>query len=78
MGIASLDRKDDLQIAGSVSKRTDYAVMGAQQPWGSWKTTANFRSSELPLLMQWTAPTLRHLGAKMVVYMNHREIGAVL
>ena len=30
------------------------------------------------LLMQWTAPTLRHLGAKMVVYMNHREIGAVL
>ncbi len=29
------------------------------------------------LLMQWTAPTRRHLGAKMVVSMNHREIGAV-
>ncbi len=31
-----------------------------------------------PLVMQWTAPTRRHLGAKMVVFMNHREIGAVL
>ncbi len=30
------------------------------------------------LLMQWTAPTRRHLGAKMVVIMNHREIGAAL
>ena len=30
-----------------------------------------------PHLMLWTAPTRRHLGAKMVVFMNHREIGAV-
>ena len=28
------------------------------------------------LMMQWTAPIRRHLGAKMVVLMNHREIGA--
>ena len=28
-------------------------------------------------VMRWTAPTRRHLGAKMVVSMNHREIGAV-
>ncbi len=32
----------------------------------------------LPLLMRWTAPTRRHLGAKMVVFMNHMETGAVL
>ncbi len=30
-----------------------------------------------PLLMRWTVPTRRHLGAKVVVSMNHREIGAV-
>jgi len=33
---------------------------------------------ESPLVMQWTAPTRRHLGAKIVVFMNHRELGAVL
>ena len=32
----------------------------------------------LPVMMQWTAPTRRHLGTKMVVFMNHREIGADL
>ena len=26
--------------------------------------------------MRWTAPTRRHLGAKVVVSMNHGEIGA--
>ncbi len=31
-----------------------------------------------PFMMQWTAPTRRHLGAKMVVFMNHGETGAVL
>ena len=36
------------------------------------------KGSRLPLVMQWTAPTRRHLGAKMVVFMNHREMGAVL
>ncbi len=36
------------------------------------------RQYRLPLMMQWTAPTRRHLGAKMVVIMNHRDIGAVL
>ncbi len=35
-------------------------------------------AAESPLVMQWTAPTRRHLDAKMVVFMNHREIGAVL
>ncbi len=29
------------------------------------------------LLMRWTAPARRHLGAKMVVFENHRETGAV-
>ena len=29
------------------------------------------------LVMQWTAPTRRHLGAKFVVFVNHRETGAV-
>jgi hypothetical protein len=29
-------------------------------------------------MMQWTAPTRRHPGAKMVVFMNHREIVADL
>ena len=33
---------------------------------------------EGPHLMRWTAPTRRHLGAKVVVSMNHREIGAAL
>ena len=57
--------------------------------WSSRKTSHNslpksrrchgrMQKLECPLLMQWTAPTRRHLGAKMVVYMNHREIGAVL
>ncbi len=30
-----------------------------------------------PLMMRWTAPTRRHLGAKVVVSMNHGETGAV-
>ena len=54
----------DLNAAGSVVRREpDYERM---------------EGSGGLLLMQWTAPTRRHLGAKMVVFMNHREIGAAL
>ncbi len=34
------------------------------------------RQGQRPLVMRWAALTRRHLGAKMVVLMNHREIGA--
>ena len=57
----------------SHSRQINYSSRIAARYWRSL-----FWYRESPLMMQWTAPTRRHRGAKMVVFMNHREIGAVL
>ncbi len=44
---------------------------------GSYREASKFIVGTRPLLMPWTAPTRRHLGAKLVVFRNHRETGAV-